>query len=1142
MRSTFKILCPLFVLLAFTGSSLLAQRSYTPNSVLSTGNWFKISVKTSGVYKIDVSFLNSLNINTSNLNSHTIRIFGNGGWMLGESGSAPKIDDLKENPIWIEDGGDAVLNGNDYILFYAPGPDQWRYDSLSSQFSHIKNLYSDQSYYYINVGGNAIIMPQSPPAVVPNVTLTTYNDRFFYELDTINFLSSGKQWFGEEFSTTPGKSLTRSFNLNLAGLTGDPVRFSTSCLARSLNANSRFSIKSNGTTITDLDIPGVGTGLYDPYARAVNRTVSFTPSSPTLNLSFDYTQGSLNSQGWLDWFEVHSSRNLSFQASEQLSFRTLSSIASGRIGRFQIENAPNDARVWDVTNPLSPVFMRSTTTGNQLSFVNRHDRLHEYIAFTPATLKTPTAVGKVINQDLHTSEDAGMLIVTHASLLSQARELAAFHQQKDQLKSTVVTTEQLYNEFSSGSPDPVAIRDFVKMYYDRAGADSSRRPKYLLLFGDASFDYKKRLPANTNLVPGFESENSLEPLATYTSDDFFGFLDDADDINSNTAPLLDIGIGRIPASTSIEAEAIVQKIIAYSDTASFGAWRNEMSFVADDEDNNLHLQDAELITKSVSDLAPVFNTEKIYLDAFSQQSGSGGARYPQVNAAIDQRMSTGNLIWNYNGHGGSRRLAEEVILDQQIITSFSNANRLPLFVTATCDFAPHDNPQVHSIGEDLLLRENTGAIALMTTTRLVFAYSNRIMNRNYFEAALARKTDGSYPTLGEAVRIAKNNTYQFFSDIINNRKFTLLGDPALTIAYPKNEVKVTAINNRSLTNVPDTLRAMSVYKISGEIQDHSGRLLNDFNGNVYPVIYDKPAQVNTLANDPGSVKTGFETLKNIMFRGKTTVTNGRFSFEFMVPKDINYQFGNGKMSFYANSSSTDANGVLKDVIVGGSDPGPADLAGPTIQPFIDNEQFKDGGKTVENPLLIIKLADTSGINIMGSGIGHDLIVIVDNDPAQRYVLHDFFQSEQNSFRQGTVRFRMPELAEGEHSIEVTAWDLVNNSSKAALKFRVEKKKNFSITRMINYPNPFPNETRFRFETDLPFGELSVSIDIYTINGTPVKTIRSTIISSSNRSNEVPWDGKDQHGRKLGKAVYIYRMRVQGKNGMMAQKSDKLYVL
>jgi hypothetical protein len=431
--------------------------------------------------------------------------------------------------------------------------------------------------------------------------------------------------------------------------------------------------------------------------------------------------------------------------------------------------------------------MQVNFSTTEIRFVNEAARLKEYIAFNPVNALIPSNAGRIPNQDLHNIQQTDYLIISHASLLSQAERLAAFHRQKNNLKVTVVTIDQVLNEFSSGASDPVAIRDFVKMYFDKNVSNPASRPKYLLLFGDASFDFKNRVINNTNLLPSYQSTISLDPLSTYTSDDFFGFLDDNEDINSGLVTnLLDIGVGRVPAKNNEEAKNYVDKVIAYYAKESFGSWRNSISFIADDEDNNLHLQDAELITGTVS-ANPVFNIQKIYLDAFQQESGSAGGRYPTVNETINNRIASGTLVFNFIGHGGAARLAEEVILDQAMINSWNNSNRLPLFVTATCDFAPYDNPFINSLGENILVRPKTGGIAMMTTTRLVFSFSNRVMNNNYMQFAMQPDANGKYRSLGEAILAAKNYTYQTSGDVINNRKFTLLGDPALTLAFPNSK-------------------------------------------------------------------------------------------------------------------------------------------------------------------------------------------------------------------------------------------------------------------------------------------------------------------------------------------------------------------
>ncbi len=1129
------------VFLVFPGLMALSQRTYTSNSVLSAGNWFRISVTGTGVYKIDLALLQQLGVNTVGLSSSAFRLFGNGGSMLSENPATIPPDDLVENAVFVEDGGDGSLNGNDYILFYAPGPDQWVANTATQRFSHVKNLYSGHSYYYISFQGTGKRVRQLPGGLSPNTEINSFNDRYFHELDTLNFLSSGKNWYGEELSNTPGKSLSINFATRFPDLIAGPAVLSTNLLSRSFNSGSRFSLGVNGQSVRQIDLPSVGNGIYDAFARSVRADVDFSANSPDLNISFTYAPGSATAQGWIDWFEVFARRRLRMTDNAQLSFRDWNSVQPGNVGRFVIQSAPG-ATVWDVTDPANTVSMTTSVTGSDLSFIAETSQLREYIAFQKSGLPVPEVHGKVDNQNLHAAEATDMLIITHAVLLDQANRLARHHEQLDRLRTTVVTIEQVYNEFSSGTPDPVAIRDFVKMFHDRAGGDSTRVPRYLLLFGDGSFDYKSRIAGNTNLVPVYESASSLEPLETYTSDDFFGFLDDRDDLASPGTHLLDIGIGRLPTANATQAKAVVDKIIAYSSPESFGPWRNEMNFIADDEDDNLHLEDAETIARAVTESGDDFSISRIYLDAFPQQSSPGGSRYPAVNQAIVSRIYNGTLIWNYTGHGGSRRLADEVVLDRDMLNSLNNHNKLPLFITATCDFAPHDNPLVASLGDDLLLRERTGAVALMTTTRLVFAYSNRVMNENYLRAALRRKADSTYPSLGEAVRAAKNYTYGFSSDVINNRKFTLLGDPALKIAYPVQRVRTTLINNVPVSGIPDTLRALAQYSISGEVTDTRGGILTGFNGTVYPVIYDKIQRVSTLANDAGSRKTDFEQRNNIIFKGKATVSNGRFSFSFVVPMDINYQFGQGRVLYYAENGSVDGGGDFTNIVVGGTGAASTDNEGPDIRPFLNDDKFVDGGISNNRPVLLVKLADSSGLNVMGTGTGHDLVAIIDGDQQKTYTLNEFYTSDKDSYRRGEVRFQLPELEDGPHTISIKAWDVVNNSNEAALSFRVQQQQGLRLEHVLNYPNPFTTRTSFWFDHNRPGEELQVNISIYTVTGKLVKTLRNTIFSPGIRSNEVEWNGRDEFGSKIGRGVYIYRLTVKTSDGQVAHKMEKLYIL
>jgi hypothetical protein len=1120
-----------------------AQRSYKNNSILASGSWWKISVKDAGVYKVDVSFLSGLGINTSNLSSNSIRLFGNGGAMLPEANNGFKYDDLEENSIFIVDGGDGIFNGADYFLFFSTGADQWLKDSANKKFVHKKNLYSDRAFYFLTVGGTGKRVTTQTGSLAPNLTVNSFNERIFHELDTINFLASGKEWYGEEFSNTPGHSISRNFSLTIPNLqTSSPVVLISDCVARSISVGSRFDVVVNSQAAQQINIPPVAGGIYDLMAQAGQATSSVTVSQTTVNIGYNFTPGSINAQGWLNWFEIFSRRNLSMGGNvDQLLFRDWNSVGNN-IAEFIVANSNTNTQAWEVTDPLNPVKMQTSLTGSDLKFVNSSSRLREYVSFNSSNLLQPTAVGKINNQDLHALPAVDYIIITTSTFFSQAQRLAQFHQVKDNLRYTIATVDQVYNEFSSGNPDPTALRDFVKMFYDRAGSNPSNKPKYVLLLGDASFDYRDRINNNSNLIPAYQNNNSIDPLNSFTSDDFFGFLDDNEDINSIIViNQLDVGVGRIPAKTFDEVKNYVDKVEAYAARESFGPWRNNQLYIADDEDNNLHLQDAEVITNTSQTTAPVFNMVKSYLDAFRQESGAGGSRFPQANQMINNQVYNGTLIWNYNGHGGSNRLAEEVVIDQDIVNNWNNPNKLPLFITATCDFAPYDNPLVNSLGENILLRKKTGGIGLLTTTRPVFSFSNRIINNNYLQFALQPDANGVYKSLGESIRVAKNYTYQTSGDIVNNRKFTLLGDPALTLAYPALKVRATKVNNIPVAQA-DTLSSTEKITIEGEVTDVQGNILSNFNGTVYPSVFDKPQLINTLANDPSSLVTSFQTQTNVLYKGKASVVNGKFSFSFKVPKDINYQFGNGKLSLYADDGTKDANGLFTNFIIGGAGNNiGGDNQGPEIKAWLNDEKFVNGGVTNENPILIVKLNDSSGINTAGIGIGHDIVATLDNDNRQYFILNDFYEADLNSFQQGSIHFQLPALKAGPHSLKIKAWDVLNNSSEHIIEFNVAKDDELVLSHVLNYPNPFTTRTQFWFEHNRPAQDLRVKVEIFTITGKLIKTVKQTINNAGNRSSEVEWNGLDEYGDKVARGVYLYKLTVITPDNKRKQQIEKLVV-
>lgn len=1117
--------CSVFLLLGCP--SALAQRAQALHSVLASGNWYRIGIRQEAVYKVDITLLTSLGITTENLSSAAIRLYGNGGAMVDENNATTRPDDLVENPIDMHDGGDGIFNGNDYFLFYAPGPHRWLKDSTGQGFRHQKNLYTDTAYYFITIGGNGKRISNPPPPNNPTVAVNSYQDRYFYENDLVNLLNSGKEWYGEAFTTNLGGSSSRTFTVDWPGLLQtQPVTLVTDLAARSVGAASNFSVKLNGQNAQSVNLPGVSGNFLDPTATASSQKSQVSVSSNNLAVTFDYTPLSAGSQGWLNWFELHGRRALATTAANQLFFRDWASVQPGAVASFTIAHTGSNLMVWEVTDPLQPQAITVSSTATQTIFNSDVSRLREYVAFTATNLLQPIALGKQPNQDLHGTGTVDYIIITHSSLLAEAQRLAAFHQQKNGYRTVIATTEQVYQEFSGGQPDPTALRDFVKMFYDRAATDLTKRPRYLLLFGSASYDYRNRVPGNSNLVPGYESVNSLDPLFTHTSDDFFGMLKDGDDINRNDPKAtLALGIGRIPARTVAEARIMVDKIIRYHAATSMGPWRNQTVFVADDKDLNLHLEDAEAIAATAAASNPLQNQGKIYLDAFPVVSSSSGARYPAVNDAIVSQVFNGALIVNYSGHGSYQRLADEAVLTQEELNRFTNPDKLPLFITASCDFAPHDDPSKNSLGMGILTGSENGAIALLTTTRLVFAYSNRQMNENYLRIAMKPLSNGQYLTLGESVQEAKNYTSLTTGDLLNNRKFTLLGDPAMRLAFPEGRVRLTTMNGAPISGA-DTLRALQQYTFTGEVTDGQGNLLSGFNGRVLPTVYDKEQTVKTRGNDPASKITSYNQQTNILYKGMATVTNGRFSFSFIVPKDITYQPGKARISLYAADGLRDANGVQAELSIGGAAATViTDNTGPQILPYLNDSTFINGGLTHENPVLLVKLYDSSGISTSGTGIGHDITAVIDGVERNILVLNDFYTAELDSYQRGQVLFQLPTLTEGRHSIRIKAWDVANHSNEAVLDFVVVKKEKLQVTELRNFPNPFQGSTTFSFEHNQPNTDLDVTIRIFNMAGGLVKEIHRIVNTGGTRNCTINWAGDNQSGAKLTKGIYIYSVKV-----------------
>ncbi len=1137
-------------------ASSLRDLPYAEHSVLSNGTWYKIPVNQDGVYKIDKTYLNSLGINTNNINPKNIHIYGNGGGMLPESNAAFKYDDLQENAIYIFGEDDGVFDDNDYLLFYGQGAHRWYLDNANSTYFHKTNIYSDLTYYFLNIGpseGKRMLLQNSTDAA-PTKTVTDFDDYQFLEPELFNLIQSGREWYGNEFRFEQQQTFPFQFT-NVK--TSEPVKIKVDVASRSLDASRIFTVTANSQNIGTLSIPNTGAYYTDTYALTKSNTFVYTTGTSTINVGLNYSSTANDANGWLNYIEVILKRNL-ILAGNQMHFRSLSAVGPGEIASYSIANFNSAYWILDVTNPINVLRQDYSISNNTASFKLPSDSLKHFIAFNPTSgLLNPLAGSTVANQDLHGTGATDYVIVTPADYKQAAQSHAEFLNQTFNYKVKVVTTNELYNEFSGGAQDITAIKEFIRMLTKKAIANSYNAPKYLLLFGDASYDYKNKISNNTNRVPTYESVNSLSPVLSFCSDDYFGFIDDAEGGNPLSAnDALDIAIGRLPFNSIDEAYAVITKIKNYVLNSERGSWQNIVTMAADDGDNNEHLKDAEKLYNYINNNYPVWNIDKIYLDAYQQISTSAGQRIPDVNTAIKNRMYNGTLIFNYLGHGGVTGLGHERILQISDFDTWNNCCRLPLFVTATCEFSRFDNPEYKSAGELLVLKSDGGAIGLVTTLRLVYAYANYILNSN-FTYKIFEPNNDYYFTLGEAFRQGKNNAIGLsFGDVINTRKFALLGDPGIYLKYPRELVETLEINSQPYqTN--DTIKALQKVVIKGRVADKAGNTITSFNGRVYPVIYDKPQKIQTLGDE--SAKMTFDLQRNILYKGKATVSNGLFTATFVVPKDINYQYGNGKLSYYAEDGTIDAHGYNTIIVGGVSDSIINDTEGPQIKLYMNDEKFVFGGITDENPYILLKLKDDNGINTTGNGIGHDIAGVIDNQSKSSFVMNDFYEANQDDYTSGTVKYPLRNLESGRHSLDVKCWDVLNNSNTAYTEFVVANSAGAALSHVLNYPNPFTTQTEFMFEHNLPGLNLDVKIEIYTVSGKLIKTIRSNILGGGNvegakncndefsntggyRVDGLYWDGRDDFGDLIGKGVYVYRVYLRAENGMKAEKYEKLVVL
>ncbi len=1089
------------------------------NSVLASGEWHKISVTKSGIYKISYEQLLDWGID----NPSNVGVFGYGG-MLSDVYDGSVLQDLPQLPVYIEKGSDGILNAGDYILVYLEGPDIWSYNAGNNMFMHEKNLYSDKAFYFITSSLSSKEIGSASPVILPaNIEVNSFDDYDFHEKNNVHIIKSGQEIFE---SLTINFPFTYSFSFSNPDFSKQG-KFYIRSMVKSSGSNSYVRVNA-GNSQFDVTMP-----YLDNWSGTQNKALekkekeSFSFSSSRIDVTLLYQSNDPTSNMWLDYFILNIRRHLTMSGT-QLLFRDIESVENGNVVDFFIDNVSEDIMVWDITSIHSSLQVHPDINSGQAVFRAYADTLREYVAFYPEQVSSSVSyVEKIDNQNIRREQVPELLILVKPSLKTYANQLASLRISQG-VNTLVLEPEQVYNEFSSGAPHPAAIRNMLKMFFDRSSGGDTLR--YFLLFGDGSYSSKEASKGNRLLT--YQTKNSISEINSLVADDYFGLLSH----NEGLTGLLDIAVGRLPVNTGEEAHVLISKIKQYEQDENKGDWRNKICFIGDDGDNNLHMKDVDRIAKNVEEMYPAFDLTKIMLDAYPRVSTPSGGRYPSVSEDINNRIHNGLLLMVYLGHGGGYNLSHERIIDMGHVRSWKNTDKSPFFVTASCEVTRFDDHTFRSLGEFFVLAEG-GAMGSFSTTRKVYANENYLLISRFVDHLLNPKDDEQPRTLGEAMMLAKNAVPSAWR---NNRSFHLFADPSMELGYPVPDVTVTGLNGQLTVDPYDTLRALEKVSITGQVLDEVGQRNASFNGDVSIHVFDRENTITTLSNK-GNTPFVYKTRNSLLYKGRASVNSGNFEISFIVPKDMSYSYMNGKISLYAKQPGNQFHGYYKDFVLGGtSDSAKLDNLGPEIKMYMNNENFVSGGITNENPLFVAELFDSSGINTVGNGIGHDLMLTINDEEGIN--LNEYYVSDLNTYQSGRLEYQLSNLLDGTHTAKLKVWDVHNNSSEGTIDFIVAKSEELSLTHLFNYPNPFTTFTSFYFEHNQPNTSLDVIIQIFTISGKLIKTIRTEVFSEGYNAPPISWDGLDDFGDRIGRGVYVYRLKAKSEKGKVEEKLERLVIL
>lgn len=1131
-----------FILL---GLLLLTKPILAQNSVLAKGEFLKFAVREHGVYRLNAADLRNAGLNLSTLNPRNLKLYGNPGGVLPQNNSQSRPTDLIQNAIQVVGEEDGRFDESDYILFYAEGPNRYFWNNSENIFAHETNFYSDQNFYFLTVDtSEGLRVKPANTSGTPARDINTFLHYEVIEKDESNVLNvipfapggSGRDWYAEKFWDVQPQ---HSYDFSAEGIeSGSTITLTAAVMALSTRV-SNFEYSFNGRKVGEQTIASLPDA---PYARRGNTSLVqmrfpaaelVGSNSLKLNVQYKFDASQRTAFGYMDYLVLNTRRALTYN-DKQLRFRSTEGRGLG-LCNYNISNPKSKTlNVWHISSPNSPEILASSVSATAVTVrvaSSSSSAIPEMVAFETTNALVPTFVGKIANQNLRALKATDLVVVTHDLFLSEAQRLAAFRRTNDKLSVEVVTVEQIYNEFSSGRQDVSAIRDFFRMLYTQPNSPL----KYALLFGDASFDYKDRLSFNTNFVPTYESRESLHPIFSYASDDYFAILGDNEGEWNERASSgdhdLEIGVGRIPIREAEQAKLLVDKLIYYETSKTLGAWRNRLTFVADDGDLNAHQIDSDNLAKHLNSLYGLYNIHKLYMDAYEQVLTTNGKKAIELKKMMNQSVTEGSLIVNYMGHGAEFGWAVEGITDIGQINRWRNLNNMPLFVAATCEFGRYDDPNTVSGGEYVIMNPLGGGIAGVVTTRPVFSNTNYQLAEAFYDIIFEPVGD-QMPRLGDVLRKTKNKSLG-----LSNRNFALLGDPSVQLAYPKYEAKASQIlvNGSPSLNI----RALDRVRISGQVLS-KGTLMSNFNGVLSGEVFDKPALIRTLGEE--SPIMTYEEQIHRLFTGDVSVKNGLFSFEFVAPLDIDFRDGKGKISLYAKDTAQniDAAGYRQDIIVGGSNANAVvDNEPPSIELFLNTKNFKNGDAVEAYSLLLADVSDDNGLNITNSDIAHQMVAFLDGEEPL-FVLNPYFKPELDNPQKGRIMFELPKLSNGKHTLTLRVWDVYNNLAEKTIEFVVQD-QDIEFSELLVGPNPVVDECYFRITHNRPNEPMEVLIQFINMNGQQVHHIRDFYDAAPSKL-EVRFRGKDQDNNFLQRGLYVCKISIRSlQDGATGRATKKIMV-